>query len=473
MSDKKKSVGSFQDLQRLLENEDVAPKPVEPVQRGKRSPYQGLDVYYSRPGMLSLNHERREKKERSLREREALLKKWEQGLEQREHKYKFYVGRLTKGKENLAHRRKLFVEELNELRQLRQHAEQYESKLAELKKDVEELNARRARLGEIEAQIKLHKDRASWARNEAKALTAELEKTKKELTSAKRSNTALVKARDKLKDQQTRSGWFAGCIEWALDNGRRNANQFSQGVVILGSGPIDETDLTNFFIDRGIDVYETDAEGVECMIVGRESWTEEQLEMQVAAQQGQTLKVYSQEMAIMCLLSGSDIFEVEDETFLENQADDHPALAFLKEGELQWPLTLVPTVPKVFKPLHEDRFGVDQSPLKILGYAAGRTENLSASERQKILTEAYLGPLKRVHSDEYMRDWGQPRTRRRLWRIANHLAWQLRSKRNIDSMELAVDHWVSDLQELEKKFFKPWMRFAWPEVKVPGSRRRK
>src|SRR5690606_15239165 len=120
----------------------------------------------------------------------------------------------------------------------------------------------------------------------------ELVRTKKALTSAKRSIAALTKTKTKLLDQQRQSGWFEGCVEWAIENSGKEAELFSQGVVIVGAGPIDENDLINFFIDRGIDVYETDAEGVEYMIVGRDQWTEEQLEMQIAAQQGQTLKVY-------------------------------------------------------------------------------------------------------------------------------------------------------------------------------------
>jgi hypothetical protein len=175
----------------------------------------------------------------------------------------------------------------------------------------------------------------------------------------------------------------------------------------------------------------------------------------------------------MCLLSGSDVFDVEGEGFLEQQAEDHPALAFLKEGELRWPLTSVPTVPKVFQPFTVDGYEIDESPLKKLGYTVGRTHGLPPSERRAILRNAYVGTLKRVHSDEYMRDWGQPRTRRRLWRIAYHLAWLARSKRHNRSFDTAVDHWVSDLRALEKQYFRPWMRFAWPEVKVPGSARRK
>jgi hypothetical protein len=474
MSNKKPSIGSFQELDQLFGAGRAVRQKSVSAATSKPSPYrQGLGAYDRRQGTLSLTVEQKDRKDRSLREREAMLKKWEQELEQREYKHKFEAGRLRKAKEILAGRRELFIRELEELRQLRQNAELYESKLEELGSRAAELDRREARLGVTAVEIKKHKDQIERFRNDAKIARAELGSSKKELTSAKRSIAALTKARDKLADQQRRSGWFEGSIDWVLDNGRRNAGPFSQGVVIVGSDPIDEADLINFFIDRGIDVYETEAEGVECMIVGRDNWTEEQLEMQVAAQQGKTLKVYSQEMALMCLLSGSDVFELEDEEFLAQQAGDHPALSFLKGGELQWPLTIVPAMPKVFQPFEEDGYGVDESPLKKLGYTVGRTHGLPANERRVILKNAYLGPLKRVHSDEYMQDWGQPRTRRRLWRIANHLAWLARSKRNIPNFETAIDHWASDLRALEKDYFKPWMRFAWPEVKVPGTRRRR
>jgi len=292
----------------------------------------------------------------------------------------------------------------------------------------------------------------------------------KDLRSSKRRANKLGRELESLKDQASGLDAAQFGLEWLIDNGGQSDKIPWSEVVVVGSVPFDETDLTNFLIDRGVDVYDTNTEGVPCMIVGRDGWTEEKLEMQIAAQQGLELRVYSQEMALFALAAGTDMFDMADQDTLEELAGEHPALEFLREGELQWPLFAVPSIPKEFNPELWNIGDVDQSPLKAMGYTVGITEGISRKARKDLLARAYLGSLTPVHSAEYMRDWGRPRTRRRLWRIANHLAWLARARKRNPSQRYAVADWVTDLEMIEKRFFKPWMRFAWPRVKVPGRR---
>ena len=470
MGDKKESVSSLKDIKRLTAGGQGGLQPIGTQRR--QSPYLGLSPQKKYKRTPEFSESQNEKKGQLLRELEVELTKREQGLEQREYKLKFEAGQLRSGSEKLTQRRDTFAKELRELRQLRHDADKYEAKLADLERQAVALGKRKTRVVAAEASVRREKDAAKKLRADIKGVQQLLNTSQQDLKKARRKIGSLTRARDQLLEQVRESSGFDELVEWAIENGCKSANPFANGVVIVGSDPIDETDLSNFFIDRGIDVYEVDAEGVECMIVGRNGWAEEQLEMQVAAQQGQTLRVYSQEMALTCLISGSDIFDVEDAAFLDEQAEGHPALTFLKEGELQWPLTVVSEIPKTFHPFPagQDRYDIEESPLKKLGYTVGITNGLPANDRKNLLQKAYLGELQRVHSDEYMKDWGQPRTRLRLWRIAHHLAWLARSKRSNRSFETAVSHWSNDLRALEKQYFKPWMRFAWPQVRVPGSR---
>ena len=69
-------------------------------------------------------------------------------------------------------------------------------------------------------------------------------------------------------------------------------------------------------------------------------------------------------------------------------------------------------------------------------------------------------------ADDYMEEWGHPRTRRRLWRIAHHLARLVRNRQSNPIMTRAVDDWVHDLDWLEEEFYRPWMAFTWPSTRM-------
>src|SRR5690606_36355508 len=89
-------------------------------------PYQqNLGANDVRQEMLSLSQEQKDRKDRLLREREAVLTRREQGLAQRENQQQVNVGRHRREKERLARRRQLFLKDLDELRQLRRSAEKY------------------------------------------------------------------------------------------------------------------------------------------------------------------------------------------------------------------------------------------------------------------------------------------------------------------------------------------------------------
>jgi hypothetical protein len=143
-------------------------------------------------------------------------------------------------------------------------------------------------------------------------------------------------------------------------------------------------------------------------------------------------------------------------------SEGHPALEYLIEAGFEWPVIM-----------DEEDFGepiylrgsyerVEESPLFRMGYQVGVTNGLSKPRRKSLLNSAYEGAIPDVEDDDYMEEWGRPRQSKRLWRIAHHIAWLIRSRKSISSMRYAVRDWQDDLDWLQEEFYTNRMRFTWP-----------
>lgn len=374
------------------------------------------------------------------------------------------------------------------LNHLSQCVDAIESKLVELNGLTQENRNKSTQLEHLDTLLKAHEgeletlkkkaqrqlERSRALRNELRDSKAEVEEVSRQLRSTKRRASKLERERDTLLlSTKSMRAWIRG-LHWVINNGGRDLEVIWPDVVLVGEGPFEYNDVLVFLKARGASVWYPGSQDVPVMIVGTDDWSEEELEMQIAAQQGDELRVYSQEMALLSLLAGTDMLQAAPKSVLMELSEGHGALEFLTEGELKWPSMSVPEIPKIFDPFvgiekgHDDR--IEESPLKAMGYTVGKIRGLPVTSRKKILERAYSGNLPFVHSDEYMLDWGEPRTRRRLWRIAHHLAWLANSWKRLPNHRVAVSDWKNDIDMLEKQFFKPWMRFAWPKVKVPKSK---
>jgi hypothetical protein len=261
-------------------------------------------------------------------------------------------------------------------------------------------------------------------------------------------------------------------LKWLAQGLSDETEIFSGPIATIGSDPFPAEELDRSLIAKGFDVYwpgdGEENEHTEVMIVGRSDWDEERLEQQLAAREGQSLRVYSQEMFLLSFLMSRDLLADLSHAELVELAADHPALKFLAESELEWPRHVVPALPTEFRPFDTDS-RADESPLHAMGYAVGKTHGVPEHERRRLLVKAFSGNIPWVESDEYMKDWGKPRTRRRLWRMSNHVGWLARSWRRLPSHRVAVNDWTSDLDFLKREYYRPWMRFKWPEVRVPAN----
>jgi hypothetical protein len=107
----------------------------------------------------------------------------------------------------------------------------------------------------------------------------------------------------------------------------------------------------------------------------------------------------------------------------------------------------------------------------------GRTDGAPTSTRREILDSAFNEKLPHVESKDYMAEWGQPGSRRRLRRIARLIAWQVggargRAEKLGHDMSAATRDWLDDLEWMKRDLYEPWMRFRWPDIKVPDAQGR-
>lgn len=300
-------------------------------------------------------------------------------------------------------------------------------------------------------------------------LNAQIKRTIADLTSTGRKLKAATRDNERLRGELTQARSFTLPLRWLEQGLGTDTDLLHPEVVLSGKGPFSDKEFRSHLMARGIKVRLPTAPKVAVMIVGRESWHELELEKQIYAREGKILRVYSQELALMSLSVGRDVLEEASSDLLDSLAVNHPALAFLASSELRWPNIHPPALPSRFEPFEFERGEVDQSPLKQLGYTVGKTQGLPQGRRQKILRSAFADEIPWTHSDNYMAEWGQPRTRRRLWRMAHHLAWLARNRSRIPSHRIAVSEWATDLAFLRKTFFRPYMRFKWPQTRVPGA----
>jgi len=351
----------------------------------------------------------------------------------------------------------------------------------QLDSEADTIELETASLAQDKAAFSEQKDRDAARRKQFKEeFDDKVREQASKLRVLKKENKALEQELDdaerrvrKFERQLSKQQNGADIFDWAFRNPGEEQGLFLPDVVTVGEGPVAWEGFDAFLMGQGVNVYAAGSEDVSIMIVGRKGWEETELEQQIAAREGQELKVYSQEMALMSLFASNDIFDSAEEKDLLKLAKGHPALEYLIESELSWPLYDLEVLPDEFIPSAFDLEAQDESPLKRIGYTVGKTKGLSERRRDSILKRAFEEPLPHVNGDQYMKEWGRPKTRRRLWRMSNHIAYLARRAAKNPSMSYAVADWKRDLDMMEGKFYEDWMRFNWPAAKVPGVARKK
>ena len=254
------------------------------------------------------------------------------------------------------------------------------------------------------------------------------------------------------------SEWLAGFEEPTDDL------NWTKEVATTGSDPFQGDFIDKLLRREDHSVYTCGDEDAGVLIVGRDGWTADELQEQIDAREGNTLRIYSQEMAAIALLTGHDPFDAGEEV-LSEMGKGHPALEHLMENPFKWPSIGESDGGNVY--IDGDLWR-KQSPLTAMGYHVGVTSALSDGERRKLLRNIFKGRL--VFPDDFSeyekREWGQSGTSARLQKVASHIVGNISRHATRLGYDVAVNEWKGDLSWLRKTFFKTSFRFRWPKTIV-------
>jgi hypothetical protein len=233
-------------------------------------------------------------------------------------------------------------------------------------------------------------------------------------------------------------------------------------IVTIGHGPFPEYDFDAYLVSLNITPR---YDGYPWIIVGRVGWDKDKL-IELIEEYDSDVVVMSQEIFAGGIMTGHDPFSLPIEILMKF-ADGHPALEFLMRYGFDWPEILIEDLnhsPAYLRGPSVSYDRVEMSPIYSMGYVVGVTNGISFKKRTKILESALDGDIPWVGDDEYMKEWGKPSSRRRLWRTAHHLAWLIRSRKSNPTMRYAVRDWKEDLDWLGENFGNRGLGFSWPNI---------
>ncbi|MCR9201809.1 MAG: hypothetical protein NXI04_24450 [Planctomycetaceae bacterium] len=252
----------------------------------------------------------------------------------------------------------------------------------------------------------------------------------------------------------------------------------------VGHGPISEHEFQRIMKESGLTLFSHGLFGDEELlsllkralrrhdlahVIGRDGWEPGQLVGVFKANQGKTLKFYSQEMFLTLLLTGIDPFELGRET-VERFALGHSALEFVSEMWPEW-YSADASDAQTLNGSRIDR--LETGLLKAAGYSVGESGKPYVARRRalKFVYDADLPNVSFSHrfSEQYLRSWGPPASSSRLRKIANSIAmFCSEAKRKLPQNRplKAIAHWDSDLLWLKNELYDSDMPFAWPNSAI-------
>ena len=140
-------------------------------------------------------------------------------------------------------------------------------------------------------------------------------------------------------------------------------------------------------------------------------------------------------------------------------------ISYLSAKEVQnfrWPTTAI--IGDSTSALRIAHFDYDQGLLKFMGYAVGQ-KGAYRNRRQQVLDYVFNEKVPKVQSNEYMAEWGEPKSTDRLKKLADSLATFARNarRRRSSDMDHAIAEWEEDLKYLKDTYYTDRFRFDWPE----------
>lgn len=137
-------------------------------------------------------------------------------------------------------------------------------------------------------------------------------------------------------------------------------------------------------------------------------------------------------------------------------------LSVMEAKTFRWPTTAV--IEDSASALRLAHFDYEEGLLKFMGYAVGQL-GAYRTRRRQVLDYVFNEKIPKVQSYDYMAEWGDPSSAKRLQKLANSLATFARNakRRRTSDMEHATAEWEEDLAYLKNTYFDGLFSFDWPK----------
>jgi hypothetical protein len=225
---------------------------------------------------------------------------------------------------------------------------------------------------------------------------------------------------------------------------------------IIGYGPYSDAEFSHFLSRHRFDELRPDSY-TEVLVLGREGWHEKDL---LRLRSGSTLRVYTQEMFLVFLLSGND--PLQDEAIAMRFGRGHSGIEALLALNFPWPTTQV----EGFGPGRVmQTYWRSEGFLKAMGYSVGMSGLIKRGRHEK-LDRAYRASVPKRFGEGYAAVWGKGQSARRLEQMAKNIAKFCRmAKGRFGDCDLAIQEWEADLRWLKRNYYRSPV-FSWPSTKV-------
>ena len=250
------------------------------------------------------------------------------------------------------------------------------------------------------------------------------------------------------------------------DKNAASVNMSGVVIGIQGDGPWGVIEFEKFLNQKDFNVVNITDPGVRYIVLGSHNVDDEELNQQIATsiEEGFDLRIYSQELFAVWLITGVNPLEEWLEKDLIESIRGHESLQYVMDfTQFPWPqLVDHASMGRSYevKTFEWDGSLSEESPLRKMGYSV-QAGALSIQERRAILRQAYTssGLNKFLYNSHDLERWGQPNTAQRLYAISSLITWLANFQG--PTKPAAREKWISDLRWLKESFYDSKMKF-WP-----------
>jgi hypothetical protein len=255
-------------------------------------------------------------------------------------------------------------------------------------------------------------------------------------------------------------------LAWICSDIRADQVDWHSGMVgTAGSGPWPIGEFDSFLQGLGFEVAFLPNPDLNCVVLGTDGWSEDDLTNQIFNRDGSELIVLSQPLFIAGLLKKVNPLITMDRTALLAIAETHPALSLLIDRSFDWIFDERSTRVTIWE---TTRDLAEKSPLRMAGYSVAVNSGPSEADRRRILKEFFFDSAPEgVRTTTDRNRWGSAKSAQRLYGMATFLSWLCRYQGT--NAPQAVERWQADLGWLRREFLKPTMQFEWPASAEPDK----